>query len=231
LFPTTRWSAIAGLRSDDEPERKRSWASVSKAYWKPAYKHLRVRWKKSAEDAEDLVQGFFARAMEKEFFSGYEPEKARFRTFLRTCLDRFVINEQNAASRLKRGGGAEIFDFASAEEELQMIEAQSPDDLFDREWRRSVFTLAVDALRVHCEEKQKQICFALFERYDLSEGERPTYDELAREHGIPSTTVTNHLAYARRELRRLVLVVLEEITASREEFRDEAKLLLGVDVG
>jgi|SRR5687768_4837754 len=217
------------MRSEDEPERKRSWDAVSKAYWKPAYKHLRVRWKRSAEDAEDLVQSFFARAMEKEFFAGYEPEKARFRTFLRTCLDRFVINEENAAKRQKRGGGAEIFDFASAEEELA-IEAVSPDELFDREWRRSVFTLAVEALRDECKEKGKQICFSLFERYDLSD-DRPTYDQLARELGIPATSVTNHLAYARRELRRLVLAVLEEITATHEEFRDEAKLLLGVDVG
>ena len=48
------------------------------------------------EDAEDLTQGFFTRAMEKEFFGGYDPAKARFRTFLRTCLDRFVANEDQA---------------------------------------------------------------------------------------------------------------------------------------
>jgi hypothetical protein len=86
-------------------------------------------------------------------------------------------------------------------------------------------------LRSHCEEKNKRAVFTAFERYDLSDpASRPTYEALAGELGLPATTVTNHLAYARRELRRLVLVKLEEITATEEEFRDEAKALLGVDV-
>jgi hypothetical protein len=43
------------------------------------------------------------------------------------------------------------------------------------------------------------------------------------------TDVTNYLASARREFRRLVLKKLREITATDEEFRREARALLGVD--
>ena len=57
----------------------------------------------------------------------------------------------------------------------------------------------------------------------------PSYAELAREMGIPETQVTNHLAWARREFRRLVLEALEEATGSEEEFRAEARQLLGID--
>ena len=39
------------------------------------------------------------RALEKDFFDGYDPEKGSFRTYLRTCLDRFVANEKKAAVR------------------------------------------------------------------------------------------------------------------------------------
>jgi hypothetical protein len=41
--------------------------------------------------------------------------------------------------------------------------------------------------------------------------------------------VTNHLAWARREFRRLVLEALAEATGSAEEFRAEARQLLGID--
>jgi hypothetical protein len=41
--------------------------------------------------------------------------------------------------------------------------------------------------------------------------------------------VTNHLHWARRELRKAVLEKLRETTASEEEFRDEARALLGVE--
>jgi hypothetical protein len=41
--------------------------------------------------------------------------------------------------------------------------------------------------------------------------------------------VTNYLALARREFRRTVLEKLRELTATDEEFRREARSLLGVD--
>jgi RNA polymerase sigma factor (sigma-70 family) len=234
-FPTTRWSAVVGARSDDEGERQRSWEALVAAYWRPAYKHVRLRWRKSPEEAEDLVQGFFERAMAKDFFDRYDPSVARFRTFFRTCLDRHTGDEAKAQSRLKRGGGARIasLDFDAAESELAVGGTEaSIEDTFDREWRRSVFTLGVEALRQECAAKGKDPCFRAFERYDLRDPtERPTYETLAAELGVSVPTVTNHLAYARRELRRLVLVKLEEITASHEELRDEARALLGVDVG
>ena len=97
---------------------------------------------------------------------------------------------------------------------------------------RSLFTLAVEALRRRCAETDKAPAFALFERYDLEGPDapaRPTYEDLARETGMPETQVTNRLAWARREFRRLVLETLEEATGSEEEFRTEARQLLGVD--
>ena len=41
------------------------------------------------------------------------------------------------------------------------------------------------------------------------------------------TDVTNYLAFARREFRRLLLEKLREITSSEEELEAEARALLG----
>ena len=57
---------------------------------------------------------------------------------------------------------------------------------------------------------------------------RPSYAALAAELEIQTTDVTNYLAFARREIRRLVLEKLREITATEEEFRAEAAAVLGV---
>jgi DNA-directed RNA polymerase specialized sigma24 family protein len=167
--------------------------------------------------------------MEKDFFAGYDEERARFRTFLRICLDRFASNEHKAAARIKRGGGerALSLDFDGAEGELVAAgDPHSPEDVFDREWRRSLFDLAIEALRARS-AGDKATAFAAFERYDLCPGVRPTYEEIARELGVTTTTITNHLAWARRELRRLVLERLEEITGSDDEYGAEARALLG----
>lgn len=232
-FPTTRGSALRGASSGDPVERERSWAALAGAYWKPAYKHVRVKWKLAGEDAEDAVQGFFERAMEADFFATFEPGRARFRTFFRLCLDRWVGNERKARARQKRGGGVTLvrMDFGEAEHELALAGAaawESPDACFDREWRRSLFARAIHALRVDCDASGKAGHYELFVAYDLAEpAARPTYDELARARGVPVTTVTNHLAFARRELRRLVLAELERITETDDELRDEARAVLG----
>jgi DNA-directed RNA polymerase specialized sigma24 family protein len=236
-FPTTKGSFVRGVLSGDPALRERSWEALAHAYWKPAYKHVRVRWRLAEEDAEDAIQGFFARALEADFFASYEPGRARFRTFFRVCLDRWVANERKARARQKRGGGAVVLgmDFAAAERELALAGAaawESPEACFDREWKRSLFARAIEGLRVACEESGKGVHYAIFAAYDLCEvTARPTYEDLARAHGVPVTTVTNQLAFARRELRRLVLEELARVTENDTELTREAREVLGAPGG
>jgi len=235
-FPPTRSSLLASARSDHPEERHRALEILLAAYWKPVYKYIRLKWGKDSEPAKDLTQEFFTRLLEKDFLETYDPQRARLRTFLRVCVDRMVANQEKAAHRLKRGGDLRFvsLDFESAEGELQQIEIPSPetlDDFFAREWARSVFSLALERLRRECEEKGKSLHFRLLELYDVEEGGKQlTYDEVARQFGLKASDVTNYLAFARREFRRIVLEQLREMTASLAEFRREARSLLGIDV-
>jgi len=156
---------------------------------------------------------------------------------VRTCLDGFLANHDQAAARLKRGGGFIVttVDFASADAELAV---RAPDDQadpelwFHREWIRGLFGDAVRALETRAGASGHASAFALFRRYDLEDAgdaSRPTYAALAREHGMRVTDVTNELAWARRVFREIVLDRLRTICASDEEFRAEARDLLGVD--
>lgn len=236
-FPPTRISVIEALADPDEEVRRESFGTLVSAYWKPVYLHLRWRWNKSAEDAEDLTQEFFALALEREFFTGYDSAQARFRTFLRVCLDRFAAKAHRAERRLKRGGGliSLELDFAGADRAFaaagQVTEAEA-DQRFHQEWVRSLFTLAVDALAAECAGGPRAIRFEVFRRYDLAPttgGGRPSYRQLGEELALPETQVTNHLAWARKEFRRHLLERLRVISGSEAEFRAEARALLGVE--
>jgi len=232
-FPVTNQSAIVAARSDDQLVRRRAFDTILSSYWKPAYKYVRLKWQCGNEDAKDLTQGFFANAFEKNYFASYDPRKASFQTFLRTCLDGFVANERKAGRRLKRGGGMDHLDFVSAEAELASHAAESslsPEDYFHREWVRWMFMLAVDELRKRCDQSGRSVHFQLFERYDLRDDANATYASLAEECGLDTTTVNNYLAAVRRDFRKIVLEKLREITATDEEFRTEARSLLGVHV-
>jgi DNA-directed RNA polymerase specialized sigma24 family protein len=233
-FPATRPSAVLAATSEHPVERERGLAVLLTTYWKPVYKYVRLRHGASNEDAKDLTQGFFARALEKDFFAAYDSEKGTFRTYLRTCLERFVQNERKAASRQKRSPGAPALalDFADAELEIARSEPaadRTPEQEFHDEFVRNVFAIAVERLRTECALRGKDLPYRLFERYELDRDpdEKVTYEKLASEVDVPVTQVTNFLAFARREFRRLVLETLREITATDREFREEARRLLG----
>ena len=237
-FPITRLSAIVGTASANSEERTRAFEALVAAYWMPVYKYIRLKWNKPGEDARDLTQAFFTEAIEKSFFSRYDASKAKFRTYLRTCLDGFIANENKSAARIKRGGAATILslDFDDAEEQLKISAPPSQssiDDYFEKEWARSVFALALDAFRASMSESGREVHLKLFERYVIDvEDDKPktSYKALASEFDISTTDVTNYLSVARREFRRIVLAKLRELTVTEEEFRREARALLGVDV-
>jgi len=224
-FPSTRLSLIETAAAG-ETLQNQALEQVAALYWKPVYKYIRLKWNKSNEEAKDLTQSFFAGALERDFFKRFDPRQASFRTYLRMALDHFAANEHAAAQRQKRGGGVVFtgLDFEAAEvEAVECRVSDSPEDIFLREWQRQLFAMAVDDLRMHCERTGKQLQFRIFEEYDLAEDARPAYSELAQRHGIAMTSITNHLAWARRMLRTLVTERLRGVTSGDRELRDEMR--------
>ena len=235
-FPVTRYSAIERIRSADPDARRTAFGDLVEGYWKPVYKHLRLTWHLDPDDARDLTQGFFAEAFQKEWLERFEPGKAKFRTFVRVCADRFVMNTRQSAARLKRGGGVQTLslDFDGAEREVSSRVPASampePDELFHQEFVRALFDRVVSALRREYDDKERLVHFLLFERYDLDPVDGVSYALLAKEFGLTATQVTNTLAQVRRRFRERALEDLRGLCGTDEEFRREARELFGMDI-
>ena len=144
-----------------------------------------------------------------------------------------------AERRQKRGGNVPhvALDFSAAEEELgataidpaKIASPESLEEFFEKEWVRSLFALAVEELRELCIARERERTFHLFEAYDLQGKEKISYEQLSNEYGIPLTDVTNALAWARREFRKIALERLHELCGSEEEFHREARAAFGWD--
>jgi RNA polymerase sigma factor (sigma-70 family) len=214
-FPSTQLSlleAAAGGLSNEALEQ------VAALYWKPVYRFVRIKFRKNNEDAKDLTQGFFATALERDFLIRFDPAKGSFRAYVRMAVERYAANEYAAGTRQKRGGGVQ---FEPLQE--QAAAEESAEEAFDREWRRQIVALALDDLRALCETAGKQVQWAVFEAYDLAEGERLSYGELAAHFGVAVTAVTNYLAWARRMLRGLVKERMRGVTSGERELREEMR--------
>jgi RNA polymerase sigma factor (sigma-70 family) len=226
----TRPSAIADLVSDDPTRRARSLDIVMRGYWKPIYKYIRLRWRKDSEQAEDLTQAFFETAINRETLSTYQPARGRFRTFLRTCLDRHVIDQHRRTTAARRGGTSAHLDFATAEAELASSGAShDPEQVFDAEWLRHLMQLALDRLDETFQEKGKPLHAKLFRDFHIGDA-APTYVEAAARYNISTTDVTNWLHVSRREFRKVALEMLRELTIDDEDFAVEARAVFGIDV-
>ena len=230
-FPDTRHSVLEALRDGDPAARRDAAELLVRAYRGPVLASLTWKWQLETSDAEDLVQDFFATALEKQWFDRFDPGKAKFRTYLRMASHRFVANARQSAGRLKRGGAVaeqplDLHDLAGSDGDAEA------DAQFRREWIRSVFDLARTALRDEATANDRLVHLALFEEYDLSDrpdAERTSYAQLADRHGLTDSQVINHLAWARRRFRSHVLEVLRRLAGSDAEYREDVRDLLGIE--
>jgi RNA polymerase sigma-70 factor (ECF subfamily) len=236
VFPLTHKSLIERVRSSVPDERERAIETLLAAYWTPIYTYLRVAWNAQHDDAEDLTQEVFARGIPNRVLAQFDPARGRLRTYLRLCLDRFMANQHKAARRLKRGGSHRSVSIYLSDIETELAREairlnDDREDFFRRELARSVFGLALEELRIRYEAGGKQVQFSMFVRYDVEGGpDAPSYAQLAGEAGVSVAQVTNYLASVRRAFRQITLDVLRRLTMTNDEFREEARALLGIEV-
>jgi RNA polymerase sigma-70 factor (ECF subfamily) len=225
MFPSTRSSAVADLLSGDEKRHAKSLEIISRAYWKPACKYLRVRWRSTPEQAEDLAQSFFETALRRDLLASYQPGRGRFRSFFRTCLDRHAIDHYRRSHAARRGGGAPELDI----DDTAIAGGESPDAIFEAEWLRHLMQLAIDQLEKTLVDAGKPVHAALFRQFHIGD-EAPSYADAAAQHGCAVSDVTNWLHVARKEFRKIALEILGELTLDDADYAEEAMAVFGIDV-
>jgi RNA polymerase sigma-70 factor (ECF subfamily) len=136
-FVTTRWTLVLAARQPGLPQAQQALEDLCASYWYPLYAYLRHQGQ-SKEDAEDLVQSFFARFLGANYLAGVSSDKGKFRAFLLACLKHFLANEWDRAHSQKRGGQATVLslDWRQADTQYCVDPADhlSPDKLYDRAW-------------------------------------------------------------------------------------------------
>jgi RNA polymerase sigma-70 factor (ECF subfamily) len=153
LFVTTRWSVVLAAKDKASPASAEALEALCHIYWYPLYAFVRGSGH-SPPDAQDLTQGFFVQLLSKDYLRVVEPEKGRFRTFLRMALRRFLAKEWERERAEKRGGGRGhlAFDTTLAEQRFQeeAADALSPDLIYDRRWALTLLAEAMERLEHEC---------------------------------------------------------------------------------
>jgi len=227
-FVTTHWSVVVAAGGTDSPAAHAALERLCRTYWFPLYAFIR-RQGSSPEDASDLTQGFFARAIEKEYFMQVDRSRGRFRAFLLACLKHYLADARDLERAAKRGGGKPLvsFDALSAAERYQQEPADtlSPDKLYDLQWARALVEQARLKLRQQYEAAGKGELYAYLNRAEPGAAERLTYAEIGLRVNKTEVAVRNEASRLRQRFHQLLRDEVAQTVASVPEIDEEIRYL------
>lgn len=225
-FVSTRWTVVLSAGHKSSPGSDQALAELCQVYWYPLYAFVR-RQGRSREDAEDLVQAFFEKFLEKNYLQDVSGERGKFRAFLLACLKHFLANQWDKATRQKRGGGAQhlSLDWQSAEERYQLEPPDNitPDRLYDREWAHALLGRVLARLKEEYRVAGKETLFEHAKSSLMGKGEATPHVDAAAglnmDPGALRVAVHRLRARYREMLKEEIVQTLSDPAAVQDELR------------
>jgi RNA polymerase sigma factor (sigma-70 family) len=191
-FASTHWSVLEVARSAPSPTARQALERLCRQYWSPLFNYARSRGC-SKEDAEDLIQQFFAHFLGKELFGKADRERGRFRTFLLTALKNFLANEWQKRRAQKRGGGVQA---VSIDEEppnggarLELRDERTAEHAFEYNWALALLAGVREKIAAEYLAAGRQDRFACLEQFLPGADAQMTYAEAAVKLGVAEGTI------------------------------------------
>lgn len=212
------------------PQADAALEELCRTYWFPLYAYVRRRGHPKA-DAEDLVQAFFARFLEKNYLASLSAERGRFRAFLLASLKNFLANEWKKSQRLKRGGGDVLLslDWETADTKFQVADTTepSPDKVFDREWAVALLATVIERLRAECATDGKARQFEQLKIFLTAGKGAVPHADVARSLDMDEGTVRVAAHRLRRRYRELLRDEIAHTLADPAQVDEEMRALFG----
>jgi RNA polymerase sigma factor (sigma-70 family) len=226
-FRTTRWTVVIAA-GQSSPQADAALAQLCQTYWYPLYVFIRRRGH-DPEDAQDIVQGFFAQLLRKSYFRDAAREKGRFRSFLLMALKRYMANEWDRANRLKRGGGHEVISLDEAGMEIRFLTQPanegSPEAACDRQWAMVLLDLVLKRLEAEFSAAGKTQLFEQLKGLLSGEKTATSYAELGQKLGLTEGAVKVAVHRLRQRYRELLREEIAHTVSSPEDVNDEIRHL------
>ena len=212
------------------PQSNGALEELCRAYWFPLYAYVRRRGH-NKEDAEDLVQAFFARFLAKNHLTGLNAERGRFRAFLLASLKHFLANEWDKVQAQKRGGGVAplSLDWQTADTKFQVAATNepSPDKAFDREWALALLAKVIERLQQESAADGKAKLFAELKSFLMAGKNETAQSEVAKALGMEEGAVRVAVHRLRKRYRVLLRDEIAQTLADESSVDEEMRALFG----
>ena len=225
---STRWSVVLVAGKRDSSASQEALEILCRTYWYPLYAYVRHRVR-SADEAQDLTQDFFAQLLDKNYVADARPERGRFRAFLLSALRHFLTNEWHKANAQKRGGGRSVLslDFVDGEARyaLEAADRQTPERLFDQQWTVTLINQVLGLLRDELRATGKGHQFETLKTYLAGVPKGSSYADAATQLDMTEGAVRVTVHRFRQRYRELLREEIAQTVSSEEDVEDEIRSL------
>jgi RNA polymerase sigma-70 factor (ECF subfamily) len=225
-FPTTHWSRVVAAGDRAAPEARDALTELCRAYWYPLYAFVR-RKGHGPEDAQDLVQGFFAALLEHEALAALDRDKGRFRSFLMAACTHYRSNQIDRRKARKRGGGRSIVSIDNLEAESRYgsepAHELTAERLYQRRWATTLLERVLATLEAEMHQAGKARLFDALRPALLGEAERVPYAGIAAELGMSEGAARAAAHRLRNRYRTLLHEEVARTVADPEEVAEEVR--------
>lgn len=188
-FAPTRWSVVARARGADDEQARAALDELFRAYRFPLYAYLRRRGM-DGHDADDALQGLFARLVEQREHWRVDPAKGRFRAWLLGALQHHVNDRGDRERAAKRGGGRTAsLDAHASRYAVEARADEDPERLFERLWSLEVARAALERLEKSEIAAGRGGAWRVLGRCVARASEAGEYESAARELGKSETAL------------------------------------------
>lgn len=228
-FTTTEWSLVLAAAATDSIASRGALESLCGRYWYPVYAEVRFAGHDS-ESARDLTQGFFAQLLERKSLAVADPQRGKFRNFLKASLKNYLSHQAERDSARKRGGGTSTIslDFDDAEKQyaLEAVHTPTPEELFDRRWAHAILQQVLDRLREEMDQAGSLEHFERLAPFLMGQGETTGYRNLAIRWNTTEAAIKMALHRLRRKYGKLLRAEVARTVGDRRDVNDEIRFLL-----
>ena len=235
LFPGTRWSQIVDLRISDEARKALIIDELLRRYWKPIYCYLRRKGYDN-ETAKDVTQGFFQEVvLGRELMQKASQAKGRFRTFLLTAIDRYVIDLHRYQTTNKRRPDGQVFQLSDVDTANIAVVAPdaTPEQSFNYTWISDLLDRVLSEVKSEFLNSDKEIHWRVFDEKVLqpliTSSNPPSLKDLCVKYGIDDEKrASNMTITVRRRLRKSLKHCLRQFAQSDSQVEQEILEMLRV---
>ena len=230
-FTTTHWSVVLAAGELGSSRSAEALETLCRTYWYPLYAYVR-RKGYGPHDAQDLTQEFFTRLLGKHAIEGIRREGGKFRSFLLTALNRFLINEWEHQHAQKRDQGKVAFSLDELEPEaryqVERADAATPETLFERQWAATLLAHVMSRLRDEYARDGKAELFQRLQPCLTGAEQMLPYAELAVRLGMTGDAVKMAVHRLRKRYGELLRAEVADTVTSPQEAEDEIRHLIAV---